>query len=76
MNIFVKTCKKIVNAETQKRNRKFKANVNNRFFNGNQNSCQTKTLFVELICNKLRCCLKFENNEIFSISNDNTLTLL
>ena len=44
------------------------------FFNGKQKRCQTKALFVEFICSKVRCYLKFENNEIFTINNDNTVT--
>ena len=47
-----------------------------KFFNGTQKRGQKKTFFVKFICNKLLCYFKFENNEIFTINNDNTLTLL
>ena len=43
---------------------------------GNKNLVRQKTFFVEFISNKLRCYLKFENNEIFTINNEHThLTL-
>ena len=43
---------------------------------GNKKYYQTRTLFVEFICNKLRWYLKFEDNEIFFINNDSTLIFL
>ena len=49
--------------------------INFLFFYGKQKRCQTKTLFVEFICNKLRCYLKLENNKILPLTMINTLIL-
>ena len=45
----------------------FWPNVSHKFFIGKQKRCQTKPFSVELMSNKFRCYLKFENNEILTM---------